>query len=215
MPPSIHPSIYLIIHFFSQHPYLSRVYNVSDTEINIETKVVIWQWEARKGFNLLNLPSHKYIHIYIYNHKPWKVWGTKYAFREFNTGGTWRGLEWGRVREGASITFQLRLEDWEGMAMWKVRAGEGCSGQEKSKSECPGVRGMVRNVRVAGTEGQNKELRPEESLEPGECLGYSLLLLNQEKFLPQKQNESYTDIGLELSDKASCKLSRQALGKFV
>ena len=66
MPPSIHPSIYLIIHFFSQHPYLSRVYNVSDTEINIETKVVIWQWEARKGFNLLNLPSHKYIHIYIY-----------------------------------------------------------------------------------------------------------------------------------------------------
>lgn len=74
---------------------------------------------------------------------------------------------------------------------------------------------MVRNVRVAGTEGQNKELRPEESLEPGECLGYSLLLLNQEKFLPQKQNESYRDIGLELSDKASCKLSRQALGKFV
>ena len=48
-----------------------------------------------------------------------------------------------------------------------MRAGEGCSGQEKSKSECPGVRGMVRNVRVAGTEGQNKELRPEESLEPG------------------------------------------------
>ena len=43
--------------------------------------------------------------------------------------------------------------------MW---AGEGCSGQEKSKSKCPGVGGMVRHVRVAGTEGQNKELRPED-----------------------------------------------------
>ena len=52
-----------------------------------------------------------------------------------------------------------------------MRAGEGYSGQEKSKSECPGVRGMVRNVRVAGTEGQNKELRPEESLEPGNAWG--------------------------------------------
>lgn len=32
---------------------------------------------------------------------------------------------------------------------------------------------------------------------------------------PQKQNESCRGIGLELSDKASCKLLRQALGKFV
>ena len=108
LPPSIHPSIYLFIHFFSQHPYLSRVYNVSDTEINIETKVVIWQWEARKGFNLLNLPSHKYIHIYIY-HKPWKVWGTKCAFREFNTGGTWRS----GVRESQGRSFyNISAETW-------------------------------------------------------------------------------------------------------
>ena len=55
----------------------------------------------------------------------------------------------------------------------------------------------------------------EESLEAGNVWGCSLLLLNQEKFLPQKQNNSCKDIGLELSDKASCKLSKQALGKLV